>query len=507
MQSCHQRQVVRFVLSFTVVCLVAMNIAHGALSFNGAGSTVVFTHEVTDGGPSRTITTSGVAIPAGPGSIFGLPDDTLSQTFDPHVVDSRARAGFGQITTTFTGSGIVKPGTLITQVDPNDTSDEFASLTIDFDLKWDVTPPRYGPPIIGSFNVPVLAVVGTNGSARAEIIDMRWQKDTGGVITDVRPSADLSVSFDSGATLTALSVPPAAFVPFLLTPADDFLVNGTLKFSTKNADAPVFFYPELPSLTQLAADSDAFVHLEFNENSVGNTATGPVIDSITGLQVGLYNSAPNHVAGIPNDVTNSAAQFASTDTATVVLPSFQSFTVEAFIAASGANFLGNGIIAGEADDDSFLIQSINGTNQIQATIFNSSGNPFSLGPVAIPGLLTDFHHVALSFDHDSGDAALYIDGLLAASNNFVGLNRTGGFSLVSNIGQDFNGTIDEWMYYDFAKDPAFIEAINLLGQTDPAAFDRLVGALAGDSVPEPTTALLGLIGIASLAGRRRRKAA
>ncbi len=499
-----------FTFAATLLCTAMAAPTQAALSFKNSDSTVIFTHEVNEsGGPSRTVTISGSQIPFGPGLTFPLADSSLTENFSGNGdVVSRARAGFGQITTLFTGTGTVKPGTLITQSDPDNLSDEFSSLSIDFDLKWDVTPPRYGPPIIGAFNVPVLAVVGSGGAAKVEIIDMKWQKDTGGTVTDLRTQANVEVNFDQGATLTAISVPPAAFSPFLLTPADDLLVNGTIKFSTKNADQPVHFYPELPSMTELAEDSNAFVHLEFNEAAPGNNAAGQVIDSISGLQVGVYGTVPQHVAGIPNDPGNSAVAFDSTDNALVVVPSFQSFTAEAFIAANGATFLGNGIIAGEVEDDGFIIRSINGTNQIEAIIFDPSQNAFSLGPVAIPGPLTDFHHVALTYDDETKDAMLFVDGVLLASDNFdlAGLTRNGGFSLVNLIGNDFNGTIDEWSYYDFAKDFAFIEATALLGQTDPTSFDRIIGAIAGDNVPEPTTALLGLLGAISLAGRRRRRA-
>lgn len=523
MKSRQHRHVRHLAIALCAFSIVNVNQVHAALVFDNTNSTVVFTHDIGGG----VITPNTISLPtAGP-----IPVGTAGFPFSSTIVDgtvfSTARAGFGQITTPVFGTGIVAPGTLVTQSDPLNASVDFSTLSIDFDLRWQNTATNFGPPILGTFTLPLLAVVGANGQAKADLNNIQW-KNLGG--TDLRPSATVnSPVFGPGVHFTALTVPPALFNPLLLPAGDELRVSGEVLLSTKNADGPVFFYPEVPSLKTLIDDiglpdngvaPGIVIHFELAEDSPGGSpATGTIDGSINGdtpVAFGFYNNNPNYVNGLPNNPNNAAVRFGSTQSAQVFVQTFESFTFEAFFASdSASSFLGNGVLFGNEDDSGFIVRTVNGTNQIVVELNSNSFTPgeFVMPTALVQGDLTEFHHLALSFDQNTGEALLFIDGVLASSADFgspVPLLRESANPFVADIGVDFNGTIDEIVYYEGVIDRAFIDAVRVLGFIDPTQVERFAGAGIGvGGIPEPTTALLGVMGLAGLGvgGRRRRRAA
>lgn len=503
-----------------VMGILFANVASAALVFDGAASSVTFTHDVLDDGTvMRTETISGSTIPFGPGLTFPLSDTSLTAPLTTDV-DSRARAGFGQLTSPFFGTGTVKSGTLVTQTDLGNATEAFSTLTIDFDLHWDATAPSFGPPIIGRFNIPILAVVGAGGEAKAEIIDMHWERSIGGTgtPTDLRAPVNVSQSFGPGTTLSALSAPGAAFSPFLVPAGDELIVRGTVKLSTKNANEPVNFYFELPEYDSLILDADPVIYYRFDDALIGDNpdSLGLDVDDIApkgGFNNGIFIDSVLLVTGIDNDPANPAIAFDSTDGFQVEIEGFQSFSAEAWIASdepgiwdSNGEAFGDDAFSSTGDDDGFSVRTIDGTTDLQVFINDSSGVKNLLGTVTMTDV-NDFHHVLLTWDDATKTGSFYLDGIQVLNQVFPGLNRSGNLFNLSFGRLNYFGRVDEFAYYDYALRPETVEARHLLGQTDPSQFGRLIGAEVSGidaAIPEPMAGVLCLMGLSTLAMRRRR---
>ena len=482
----------------------------GAILFDGPASSITFTHDVLEGGtPDRSVTISGSLIPTGGGTTFALSDLTLTNSVGTGIITSRAAAGMGQTTTSTTGTGVIRSGTLVTQADASDALDPDhhvpSVLTIDYDLRWNVTAPRFGPPIVGSFNVPLLAVIGAGGTGKAEIIDMRWQRDVLGVITDLRPAANASVNFTPGSTLSALTVPSAAFTPGSINTGDILIVKGRVKISVDNAEDPVSFYYDTPTYDQLVANDGPVVYHRFNEPGAasGNPATGNVQDSSpAGTNNGVYVGNPNYTGGIKD----TGIDFGSGSVQNDNLQSSQNFSVE-FWAASNepGNWSGPGTFLSIPGSNGINIFT-DGSPQVRFEIANQDG---AAGPTLIfnqpPTDINQFHHFVLTFDDATNLAQLFFDGAPVASQNMPGLDRSNGTMQSLFLGQNLFGRMDEFAIYDYVLRPEVIASHNLLGRTDTDALTRVFGAVV-EEIPEPATAVMGLGALAALALRRRRLA-
>ena len=488
----------------------------GAILFNGAASSITFTHDVLEGGDiDRVVTITGAGIPTGGGTTFALPDLTLTNSLGTGTVTSRAAAGMGQTTTSTTGTGVIRSGTLVTQKDTSDPMDPDhhvpSVLTIDYDLRWTVTPPRYGPPIVGSFNVPLLAVIGAGGTGKAEIVSMEWIREVAGVPTSLRSAVTSPVTpgsvvnFTPGSTLSALTVQSAAFSPGSLNTGDILIVRGQVKISVDNAEDPVSFYYDTPTYDQLVSNDAPVIYHRFNEPGAAfpNPAVGTVLDSSpAGSNNGLYTGNPIYTNGIKDTGIDFGGGSGAVQNNN--LQSSQNFSVEFWAASNEPGSWSNPGAFVNIPGANGLSISTNGSPQIQLNITDNLG---VVQPALVfnqpPTDITQFHHFVFTFDDATNLAQLFFDGNPVASQNVAGVNRANGTMQSLFLGQNLFGRMDEFAIYDYVLRPEVIASHNLLGRTDTDALPRIFGAEIVE-IPEPATAVMGLGALAALAMRRRR---
>ncbi|MEX2216790.1 MAG: LamG-like jellyroll fold domain-containing protein [Phycisphaeraceae bacterium] len=510
------------VLTALAVALVQIAPAQGALLFNAGTSTVTYSHDVIDDGGlvNRTVTVPTPAIPAGSSPGIFLSDLTLTGTADGvPTLSSRAKAGFGHLEAFARGTGVIAANTLITQVDPGNASDFFSELTITFDLDWTVTAPGFGPPIIASFSIPVLGVVGTGGAAEVEVIDMQWLRN--GVM--LRSDGNALVSMTAGTTLTTLNVPAAATIPTKLNTGDTYSVTGSIKFRVKNDTSPVSVYADPDYQSYVLDDAQNpptaggnRIILRFDEAPPGAPAPGVAQDSaiaIDGAQNAQYLGGITMAQGLKGsgallDGNNDAIQGMINNTT-------QAFTAEIWAASAGALWNADGWLVNAGDmgrSNGFEISPHQGTKQWEGIIYDAAGNPFSIG-VFDPASddITQLHHYAISYN-GVDTAAMYYDGALVGMLD-VGIARSNGAMIPLMIGQGFGaaqfgaGLVDEFAYYPFALRPEQIEARFLLGSYTPPgpdSPDRIIGIFLETEVPEPATVSLFALALMGLGARRRR---
>lgn len=111
----------------------------------------------------------------------------------------------------------------------------------------------------------------------------------------------------------------------------------------------------------------------------------------------------------------------------------------------------------------------------------------------------NWNHVAFTYDEASGLGQVFIDGVLADSND-----GTDGLALTwPNLDLSVGNGVDGGSGFSGNSEALFDELRILDGALNPSQF--LIGD-AKYTVPEPTTATLALLGLAGLAKRRRRVA-
>jgi hypothetical protein len=113
------------------------------------------------------------------------------------------------------------------------------------------------------------------------------------------------------------------------------------------------------------------------------------------------------------------------------------------------------------------------------------------------------HHVLATYDAATGEKAIWIDGeklwnvLLTPGTNIVSGGGANAYIGAVNGGENFNGIIDEFAFYDRALTPAEI-AEHFANSLNPGL------NYFGQVVPEPSRALLILMGFAFSLVRRKR---
>jgi hypothetical protein len=226
-------------------------------TFNAAASSATVTHDPgTPGGGAPFVS----AIPIANGSAV------LSAPFNPHTdsflvggnsVSTTAKAGFGRTQSTTTVKGTFASGMGVDQQDPGHAQTA-SSMQMDFTLVWDIIGGTFGPPLIGSFSIPVGANVGASGSASFSC-NLHWNAVINGVATsDLRTPYIVSQNFGPGITLTSFTAPAAAFSPSSLTDnpgkTDQIILTGFVKFTANNdADPTIVETPTIQDFKDLAS--------------------------------------------------------------------------------------------------------------------------------------------------------------------------------------------------------------------------------------------------------------
>jgi CUB/sushi domain-containing protein len=138
--------------------------------------------------------------------------------------------------------------------------------------------------------------------------------------------------------------------------------------------------------------------------------------------------------------------------------------------------------------------------------FGADGNQFR---AIVNGDIEDFngvdvmdgmnHHIGLSYQSDTGNLLVYVDGSLEINHNFSATPLDG--SGVLALGQDFDSTNPP---YGFEAGQAFLGTLD-----EFAIFDRVLNASEfnqhASAIPEPGSAAFSVLTLACLAQIRRRE--
>jgi hypothetical protein len=303
------------VLSAVILCLAGPGLAEAALGSLKTTSSVTYTHDLDDDGiiEAPDIQVIDTALSYGYGGFF-LPETTISSG----GVESTAKAGLGYSQNPFLGTALIQPGTTISQSDPDNESASQSALTMDYDLRWDVTYPRYGPPILSNFSVPFLAIVGADGQATVDV-EVNWGKQNDATFTPMRSSFTKTMTFGPGTTLTSIQATPAAFSPYYISDSDDYRIYGHIKFGAKNATDPSHIFPSVAAPTVSYNMEVGEPQGQYYQVDVPNLSVSPG-DDISGNNTTDWNWYSNYINNNTinnttgdNNIENQGEVFAAAD--------------------------------------------------------------------------------------------------------------------------------------------------------------------------------------------------
>ena len=540
------------ILCAFTICLIGPGLADAGLGSLKTTSSVTYTHDLDDDGYSESpdIQVTDTALPYGYGGFF-LTEATISSG----GVESTAKAGLGYSQNPFLGTALIQPGTTISQSDPGNVSESQSTVTMDYDLRWDVTSPRYGPPILSNFSVPFLAIVGADGEATVDV-EVNWGKQNDTTFTPMRSSFTETMTFGPGTTLTSIQARPAAFSPYYISESDDYRIYGHIKFGAKNATEPSHIFPSVATPTvsynmEVGRSQGQYYHPfvppgdtdnPIGDNPIGDNGTisddwnwhehyNNPIDNITTINPPILtqsnhtdgriavrdlsplphfppgqNFSPATAIGVTSvtGVQGQALNFGTDGELKATAPIAENFTAIIYGKSNNETWsLSGSSIINALGPNGFSIEPVPNSTKIVAKISNGSGDPTIIGPVAVQEI-TQFHQYAVTYDNLKQIATLYVDGEAIDSATHVDRRESGNIDLL--IGTRLDGALDEFMLLPHSLDPLVIEGLFKVGQTDPDSFlhlhlDPYFGAL-----PEPSSAmLLGicLVGVATARRRRR----
>jgi hypothetical protein len=481
--------------------------AGAALSFKASlvDSSVIYTHDVLEfNGPADFTQTS--LVPTGTPTSYLLADATRTNLV---TVKSEARAAVGQSTGVSAATATFKSGTLLSQSDPGNVGGTtFSTLNMAFFLKWDVTGTGFGPPVSGSFSIPIQATVGVGGEARAQVqIDWGLEDTTTHVFTPLR-SQFATTQVYTTTTLTSISVPSAAFSPSALPATSDFVIKGFVKLFAENTTAPTRIYAK-PDYLHDVLDLAPTTYFKFD----GFETDIPNLGSTGGIGV---STNMEHTAGVDQfaaGFVNGSVRQQITTTSDFSVALWARADVDGLGQATG----GSGWFASAAGSGGFEFGPVQGTNLISLTMFDAAGVGHLIG--AVPeATLGVYHMYATTYDSATDTVTLLIDGVpqlsaILASLGFAradGLNPIGQ-SLDLAIGQSTitdahgSGDIDEFGLFSQALATHELLGLTQLGLAmlnDPGSLNSFAGAQI--IVPEPAGLALVAAGLLGMTGRRGR---
>jgi hypothetical protein len=255
-------------------------------------------------------------------------------------------------------------------------------------------------------------------------------------------------------------------------------------------------------LNYWALEADASDTASSFTESTGATSDNGSVNGTTSFATGLFGNAANLPGGAGNNITvldggGSTAGGVAND----VDRTGSDLTISVWIKAAAWDTAWQGIVShGEQNDyriarrgnnNPALLAYAGGTGDIQ------TGTSYGATPAG-DGL---WHHIVAT-TANGGATQLYVDGVLeatgagpasiaqsTANNNLlcIGCNP--------DNGREFNGLIDDLAMWDRVLTPSQIATIHSSGLAGTS-----LGAI---TIPEPSTALLGLLGALGLLRRRR----
>lgn len=194
------------------------------------------------------------------------------------------------------------------------------------------------------------------------------------------------------------------------------------------------------------------------------------------------------------------------------VPSLQQGSISLWVnntATDGAERGAIGVGAsGGGSDQYFTLMRQNqsgGLDNYRSDLDGGNVIGFAREDVAVSGLTRDWHHVTMTFDLDAQELIMYIDGEIVNQEDLPTASGPLSPSNIWMIGAErigsrfFMGDIDDVAIWGDVLNPGEVFAL----ANDLLTVEEVAGLA---DVPEPTTAALGLLGMAGLLGRRRRAA-
>lgn len=249
---------------------------------------------------------SGGHLPGSPGGanygagltmVNGTPG--LDVNFDPSTItfpggSTKAKAGLGRTQSLSNAKILFAAGTGVSQTDPGHVQSA-STLEYTFGATWTIPLNQtFGPPIVGSFSVPIGGVVGAGGSASFQV-EVHWDAYNAGLgssISDARAPYLASQTFTSAGTFaTTFTAPASPFTPSsLFSPTNgegtsQISMHGFMRFMANNDTTTTFIeIPSLEDLPDLANQPSLFseAYMAFSEVPEP-TATGTFALAATGL--------------------------------------------------------------------------------------------------------------------------------------------------------------------------------------------------------------------------------
>src|SRR5665213_1792936 len=150
-------------------------------------------------------------------------------------------------------------GTGVTQTDPNHAEGP-STLGCNYYAAWDIGAfTTFGPPLSGTFSIPIGAKVSAGGSASFNF-DVHWDLVINGSVTpDIRPSYSGSITYSNpGSYLSSFTAPAGLFTPSSIhNPGGEsvqIVMTGAFFFSADNDSGPTLIefpngdYQNFPTL-------------------------------------------------------------------------------------------------------------------------------------------------------------------------------------------------------------------------------------------------------------------
>lgn len=209
--------------------------------FNTGASTLVGTHDIDGAGGVAPFSSAMTPIP-GTAALIS-PFSGLGHLESSGTATSKSKGGAGHTEGSNNARVTFPSGMGVNQVDPSHLVGA-STFSVAFNFKWDIDVGTFGPPIGGTFSVPIGASVTAGGSASAAV-SVHWDliNSGGTTTTDARAAYSSSVSYTTAGTyLTSFTAPAAAFSPSSLAPggAAAIVIRGTLTFTANNDTGAVF---------------------------------------------------------------------------------------------------------------------------------------------------------------------------------------------------------------------------------------------------------------------------
>jgi hypothetical protein len=181
-----------------------------------------------------------------PLAITGTPPVLMTHSFSfaPNPGNTNASAGLEHSESTTSVKMIIGSGTGVSQTDPNHV-ESASSLVVLFNAEWALTNGQLGPPLTGSFSLPIGAKIGAGGSASATV-KVDWDYILGPNEFPLRSEYNMTQTWTGAQNvLTSFTAPTVLLNPNVIQPDAFAVLSATITFTANNDDGPTFI--EIPT--------------------------------------------------------------------------------------------------------------------------------------------------------------------------------------------------------------------------------------------------------------------